>query len=195
MGVDFISYSNVIVKPIPIKYRAKKIKNFSDNLLEKINNLPNNMKSLYMVMNGISINNDMEIYIQDKLEISKESEEWLENVEKDNKFIQIDWYNNKIYYESEDSIKESTGRSYSGYSDFINYCQKIINFRYILPSTDSAPENGILDDKNKIKILIEDLNKLKSIFEKENDDYHKWFYDEFYKMVVNALDNGIIIIF
>lgn len=200
MGVDFTSFSNVIIKPIPLKYRPKKIKKNPMEIQDKIkiiSSLPDNMKMLYMMINNMSINENKEITAQNELKISPEAELWNKKLEEDKDFIRIDWNNNKIYYESEDTNVESTGRSYSGYSDFIDYCQNYINFRYILPSCDSAPDNGLITDKNKIKMFLEDLEKLKPIFDKLDNDFdnHKWFFDEFYKMVENALDNGIITIF
>ena len=197
MGVDFTSISNVIIKPIPEKYRAKKTQIDKTEIVNKLSTLPSHMVSLFMALNGVSIDGTNEVCAPDELEISDEACKWSNELNKNESLLTIDWYNNKIYYSSEESKTISTGRSYAGYGDFIEYCNKFTKFRYTLPSTNTAPENGNLTDDNKVKILFEDLNKIKSILVGKNNNVpnfenHNWFFEEFYEMVKNARNNGII---
>lgn len=98
-----------------------------------------------------------------------------------------------MYLESEETIIAGADRSYGGYNDFIKYLNSIRKLKYVLPSVDTPPENGMLYDKKLINYLLEDLNHIKSKnFDILNNE--KWFFEEFHKMVLNASKLGLIVI-
>jgi hypothetical protein len=197
MGVDFVSYSNVIVKPIPEQYRAKKIKQeFNPS---KLATIEEEFKPFYLMLNGIGFNNKTQQYVTpDKIEIGDIQTQYEEQLlENNDDFICLNFYNDKLYYKSEETNVISAGRSYSGYGDFIEVCGKILGrkLKYILPSTDCAPENGIATNEDNIKNLYDDLTIIKNYHIKKLDEEdHLWFFNEFYELVKNATNNGLIYI-
>jgi hypothetical protein len=210
MGVEFVAYSNVIIKPIPIKYRSnvKKL-SLSDhqetlNKIKTIESLNKDMEgaiSLYCVMNGIGVDQKHgSIECAPDVEISEESQKWCDEIKKtDPEFICVDWINNRMFFKTLDTEKMSTGSHYSDYYDLIKELEKIIGrkLRYVLPTTDSAPENGIAYGEN-LRLMYDDFHLIET---KYNDVLTKWWKEdeckfEFFGLLRDMLNlgsnNGII---
>jgi hypothetical protein len=136
--------------------------------------------------------------------------ECFEIYEKDPDFITICETKQIAYFKTSDTIKGSTGRGYSGFSEFCNEIQKlsgeslIINYEYIMlndycdniintlekarkffVSTDWKPDYKLYSSKTRFD---------ESIVINPNDDIHdeSWFFREFYTTVYVAKNNGIL---
>lgn len=189
MGVDFTGYSNLICMPIPDKFKAKKIK----QQMPDINSIiPAEYRTLCMMMYGIG-NNNGNLSIRDIIEKTREAEEWEDEMyanDKDDELAFIDWDNDCYYIKSKESKHLSCYRSYSGYADFIKYCNNCLKrrLRYVIPSTNSSPENGFATNISKLKMLYEDLQEIKEQF--TDNEEHEWFYIDFCKMIELAIQCG-----
>lgn len=196
MGVNFYGYSNIIMKPIPNKYKAKKIK----QQIPDLSFMNNKYVDSYKKMNGIGYDhiNKREI-ICDKIIKSKHAEKWYQEMFEDGICIHIDWQNDRYYMRSDETTGYECTRSYTGYNDFVTVCnnhlqnKNLSKLRYILPSTDCPPENGFTNDIEKLKILIEDLQNIDE--EMMCDTTHNWFYVDYCNMLKLALECGGILIY
>lgn len=224
MGVDFISYSNVRTEPIPSRFRAtKKPTNniLQKGLLKDINAMSSDERALVLSMMGAQLGSNG-LIMPDKLEISnKLQEEFYETIGNEEDFLDVSWQTNTIYRRTAETKKGSASRSYTGYSDFcreLNALNKL-SLPYMPPSTDTAPENGIVST-DKCILCLQGLNMIRdhyvspewkpdaeqygismehrfdtSLVNKE-DDIHQdsWFFREFYSMMTLGTESGFIII-
>lgn len=194
MGVDFIAYSNVIIKPIPEKYRSKKIK--QDFILNQIEKIDEKYLTLYLMANGISYDKDNEEYIiPEEIEITDEQYKYEEQLKDNNEdFIYINFHNNKMYYKSSETELRYASISYSNYFEFIEECKKTLkrDLKYVVPSTDTATDNGVVSNEINIKNLYNDLTIIDKVINKDDEDL--WFFKDYYELVKCANNNGIIYI-
>lgn len=160
MGVDFHSYSNVCIKPIPTKYRAKKKKADKKKYYNIMNDetVGQSEKLLIMALKGIGydrLNND--IIIPDVFEISEEAYDWRDELEelRDDNFIKecnreeeckkngekyipkfyeelimVNWHKDIMYYTTEETKRECCSMSYSYFSEFIDVTEEIYGSKF-----------------------------------------------------------------
>jgi hypothetical protein len=224
MGVDFTSYSRVKTEPVPERFRARAYPISKKDIIKfekELQDVPLEMRSLVMVLQGASYNAEGNIIMTSNYKISDElRDEFYEIYTNDEEFITVDWITNIIYKTTEESKSGTTGRSYSGYYDFCKLVQNLNKGMYMPPSVDSPPENGIVLTASSIDCLngLEEVKKyfvsdtFKADSEKygnsidhrfdskivpSEDDIHQesWFFREFYSMMTLAADGGIVKIF
>lgn len=216
MGVDFTAYSNLRTEPLPQEYRREQ-KSWSEdkkrNFIESMRFSTPDIQALLMAMYGVSRDPDGSFNFPLEIEPSNEEEEKARAPlpDKENS-VHICYRSNTIYYKTPKTKEYSTGRSYSGYGEFIDILEKLNKgkpLKYMPPSTDSAPENGTVKS-DKARQCLESLQALRYHFVPDawepdiNEHYYglgdqpcdrhedTWFFKEFYTLMTVAVDNGLI---
>lgn len=222
MGVDFYSYSNVRIEPIPSRFRATK-KPISNekrkDILKDLFNLSHDERTLVLTMIGAQLTADG-LIMPDELEISPElQDEFYNTIGKEDDFITVCWETNTIYRRTADTKVGSAGRTYSGYADFCRDLKTLnkLPLPYLPPSTDIAPENGIVST-DKCVLCLQGLNQVRDHFVSSdwkpdadkygNSDAHRfdntlvdktdnihddsWFFREFYSMMALGAESGFV---
>jgi hypothetical protein len=224
MGVDFHGYSRVKSEPVPEKYRATR-KTISEiekqKFKERLLWVAPEYYSLILAENGISQEPNGELIFPSIIEHSPELQnEFYEIYEKQNDFIMVNWNTNTIYRRTPDTKECLAERSYSGYGDFIEILKKLNKgpMPYMPPSTDAAPESGLVTP-DKCLMCLQGLDKLRNYFVSESwepdhikynnhthaievidepdNDIHQdsWFFSEFYTVMTLGADTGIVRIY
>lgn len=205
MGVDFQAFSNVIIRPIPEKYKAitftKKIcdqeslikaalqlkdKSSTDLSLEQILIFQQLMKRTYS--DGSYIN-------ADEINVTNDAQQWSDELSQDSDFIHIDWHQNVYYSKSPDTQQASSSLSYSSFYEFndllIRLKGKSLNF--MIPDTDTPPWYGILN-KEEVLYALEDYLFAKSRINDIDIDYHD-FITQMISCLETAKNNGIFLVY
>lgn len=209
MGVDFNGFSNVRTEPIPIRFRAtrKPVSNEKrENILKEIVNASPDMRGLIMVFLGVQVTANG-VIIPDKIEISSELQnEFYDTIGQEEDFLAVCWNTNTIYRSTPDTKSGSTGRSYSGYSEFYNNLNALNKspLPYLPPSTDVAPECGFVNTEKCI-LCLQGLNTVRDHFVspewkgdspfddsllKKDDDSE--FFCEFYSLMALGAESGFV---
>jgi hypothetical protein len=200
MGLDITAISDLIVKPVPEKYRANIIQNEPINIQNLMSKIDKSCKpedkqgilALSIISNGAEhnfldpeFNKDGKakfLNVAPEIEVTDEAQNWQMN-EKD--LYYVDWETNRAYYRTESSKTHTVYRSYSGMSDFCRTVNEITGDKMFFPC------EGVLDSticyryynilinawkewKNKYAPdadLDDDINKIESI-DKEHDAYN-----------------------
>jgi len=209
MGVDFNGFSNVRSEPIPSRFRAtrKPVSNEQrEKILKDIVSAAPEMRGLIMTLLGVqaTVNG---VIIPDEISISSElHDEFYDTIGQEEDFLAVSWDTNTIYRSTPDTKSGSTGRSYSGYSEFcknLNALNKI-PLPYLPPSTDVAPENGFVNTEKCI-LCLQGLNIVRDHFVspewkgdypiddsllKKDDDSE--FFCEFYSLMALGAESGFV---
>jgi hypothetical protein len=214
MGVDFFAISRVVAKPVPEEYRvqrkpagAAEIRQMERDLLAA----SPDVRALLMTLTGASFNG-YSLVLPDKLSRGKQQDEFEKLCEADPDFVTVNWHTNTVYYKTAESKECDCGRSYSGYGEF---CQELeaLNGRplaYMPPSTDTAPENGLVS-ADRASLCLAGLQALRHHFvaddwdpamekpvdydcaRREGDRHEEsFFFRRFYACVALAADSGIL---
>lgn len=222
MGVDFFSYSNVRTEPIPSRFRATKKPTTNEkrkDILKDLFNLSHDERTLVLTMMGAQLTPDG-LIVPDELEISPElQDEFYNTIGKEEDFITVCWDTNIIYRSTPETKTGTAGRTYSGYADFCRTLKSLnkLPLPYLPPSTDIAPENGIVST-DKCVLCLQGLNQVRDHFVSSdwkpdadkygNSDIHRfnteiedkennihddsWFFREFYSMMALGADSGFV---
>lgn len=216
MGISVTGYSNVIIKPVPEKYRATvtqknrlDIKQINDSLAKCDPKDRAGLLAFIMVSTGAEnflLNSDVEDSIQQApdVKVSDEAYSWMDSEED---LIHVDWETNRCFYESEESKSMQLSRSYSGMSEFTKSIAKINNVKFFFPC-DGILEGEILDkyftilketwpvwiklhgeQKHHDKPIEEVVNSM----EEDELDYDVYNYLQLYLILKYANDCGMII--
>lgn len=208
MGVDFIAYSSVVIKPIPTKYRStlkeRSSNAFARELEEKsfqalrdgVDMTIRQMISLCKGLHGIGYDQFTGKEVMPPEIVHEDPalrNEFEELCEENDDHIVILWEQNMVYEKTAETLSHGCGRSYSGYYEFRQELTKLNGGKplaYLPPDTDVAPENGVVT-ADKAKICLAELDKLKHHFA-NNGNEHSWFFGDFYKCIATAADCGIL---
>lgn len=177
MGVDFGAYSQVVTKPVPQKYRATiKPPNKTMSRQEMVEHFSapgaskddiRGLVALARMMTGIGIDQQsgQDVYASEvTIPYEEEFGQYLREHCPD--YIGVQWRTNTTYHKSPDTNMVECGRSCGGYAEFIDCLTKFNGGRpltYMPPSTDSAPEYGIVS-ADKMLLCLQELRKHRKHF-------------------------------
>lgn len=174
---------------------------------KELSALARDEQALVMCLRGMSRDTEGRLIVPDEVSLSEElRNEFYETIGADDDFLHVDWATNIIWRSTADTKTANAGRSYSGYGDFFRDIRKFYGARgefYMPPSTDTAPENGIVSTERCLQCLrtleavrwnyVSDAWKpavSDSVVPEEGgpDNRHadSWFFREFYTAVALA---------
>lgn len=211
MGVDFYSYSYVRTEPVPVRFRAER-KTMSDDARrefeKELSALARDEQALVLCLRGMSRDAEGRLIIPDEVTLSEElRNEFYETIGMEDDFLHVEWETNTIWRRTADTKMAEAGRSYSGYGDFFRDVRKFYGTRsefYMPPSTDTAPENGIVSTERCLQCLrtleavrwnyVSDAWVPHTDVPEESgpDNRHtdSWFFREFYTAVALAANGS-----
>lgn len=212
MGVDFYAYSYVRTEPVPARFRAeRKVMSDSDRLKfeRELVRLSREEQALVMCINGMSRDADGRLIVPEETTLSDELRtEFYNTIAAEDNFLHVDWATNTIWRTTEDTKFADAGRTYSGYGEFFKGVREFYGARsdfYMPPSTDSAPENGLVNTERCQQCLrtldvvrrnyVSDAWKPEadvSVPEEEEEGPHadSWFFRQFYTAVALAANGS-----
>lgn len=218
MGVDFISYSNIEYKNIPVNEVKLILLGYTDKCdCNKINNNTNNLKNSFYLTNIFNYfynpyNGKNEEKCKEKCKYCN-ANELIQLYHKDKKFIDFDLKNKKIIYKTNKTIEKSISFSYTSYSSFIEdifMTIKDYNIYYPPSYGNDNNNNGVLtcnenkqnllDFKGSLIDVIESdesfLNESVNIFYDNKFEIKKYIFRfiQFKNVIDNTLNNGVLII-
>lgn len=223
MGVDFTAYSHVVSRPLPVAYQSKKTGRtvaldahaLTRELIRKGASFADaaGVVDLKLCMLGIGRHADGSLVFPEEIEMPSDSlvDEFYAKYESDPDFICADWHLNIMYFKTAATQCAEAGRSYSGYGDFIDDLvryNKNKPLSYVPPSTDSAPEHGIVDSA-RMQTFLSELDKLRhhyvtddwdgascepAFIRQPDDAWHGHFFVNMYRCAEVAAQNGILVI-
>lgn len=179
--IIFGAYSNVIIKPVPKKFRS---------YITLLPPLPlryaNNPNETYKNLSNIPT-----------IERPKISYKWEQDMyEKDDKdkeyLIMIDWNTNKMYYTTNETEVDEVHISYSLYSKFIANCSKLYNGKIadVFDVGNSGYDKRFISG-DKFTVLLETLKYINNKYDIDTlSSNHIFELDEFIDLLTTASDHG-----
>jgi hypothetical protein len=154
MGIDITGTSNLIIKPVPKKYRANltyreplSVGGMLGNLSKVPREDQQGALALTLVISGADmnfINPDFDSKVTDlnlppDAKVSDESYKWMEHEGVYNGLLYVNWESNNAYYRTTDSDVVTVSRGYSDFSDFCKTIREFTSARFYFPC------DGVLD--------------------------------------------------
>jgi hypothetical protein len=178
MGVDFYAYSYVRIEPVPARFRAERKSMTHDARREfekELSALTRDEQALVLCLRGMSRDAEGRLIVPDEVILSEElRNKFYETIGSEDDFLHVEWETNTIWRSTADTKMATAGRSYSGYSDFFRGVRTFYGDKsefYMPPSTDTAPENGLVSTER----CIQCLRTLEAV--RENYVSYAWFPD------------------
>lgn len=214
MGVSFRGISYVRAEPLPAKYRVKR-QPVSEKeraaLTQQLALAPAILRGVILSAHGASYDEAGNLILPDRMEIDiKLRAKFYEQAEEKKDYITVVWETNTAYYKTGDSCRAGAGGGYGTYADFCRELYRVAGSRlpYMPPSTDSAPEYGVVNTE-KCLMCLQGLESVRRHFveddwipdptveydvEEGDKNEYTWLFRKFYTMMSVASQGGIVCI-